>query len=188
MLITATAQTDSVTANYIKSMADRIETDLDGDIELSADTTIIDNDSAMTVHTSYYFNRAGEIEKIMEKSLFGTVTTEIAVYYNARSPILFSTKQWQGSDLKIDFDYYFQTNNPVYLVKREFGRGKPNSDEILKWCSQLLKESDGKKLAKMNEVIPTQKKTISTKTKDSTTTTKPTKRSFFPFFKKKKKS
>ena len=186
--ITATAQSDSVTAVYIKTVVERIESNLPADLELSTDTTIIDKEGTMTVHTHYYIDRgSGEVEKIMERTLFGTVTTEIVVYYSAQSPILFSSKQWQGSQLKIDFDYYYQTGNPVYLVKREFGKGNPNSDEILKWCNQLLKESDKKKLlVKTSPDKPIQKKGSEKKTTDTTKKATPTKKPLFPFFKKKK--
>jgi hypothetical protein len=170
-----------------------IENNLEADMELTADTTIIDKDGTMTVHTSYYIDRSsGEVEKIMEKTLFGSVTTEITIYFNGRSPILFSSKQWQGADLKLDFDYYLEGDNPVYLVKREFpGKGNPNSSEILKWCNELLKESDNKKqlLVKNNLSKPVQKTTSTkkpaeTKTTDSTKKTT-TKKPLLPFFKKK---
>ena len=187
-LMTVTAQSDSVMAAHIKIAVETIESNLDAGLELTSDTTIIDKEGTMTVHTSYYIDRgSGEIEKIMEKTLFGELTTEIVVYYNGHSPILFSTKQWQGSQLKLDFDYYFQANSPVYLVKRTFGKGNPNSDEILKWCNQLLKESDNKKfLVKTSPDKPIQKKGPEKKTTDSTKKATTTKKPLFPFFKKKK--
>src|SRR6185295_1881927 len=149
LFVTATAQRDSVSAYYIQTVVEQIDSNLTTYIELSTDTTITDNEGTMTVHTSYYIDRgSGQVEKIMEKTLFGSVTTEIAAYYRGSSLILFSSKQWQGPDLKIDFDYYFQSGSPVYLAKRVFGRGNPDSGEILKWGNQLLKESERKKLAK----------------------------------------
>lgn len=190
--ITATAQTDSVSASHIKTVVDKIESDLDGDIEMNTDTTIVDKDGTMTVHTSYYFDPgSGEVEKIMEKTLFGQLITEIVVYYWSRSPILFTTNQWQESELKTGFDYYFQSNSPIYLVKRKLGKGSPNTDEILQWCDQLMKESDNKKsLVKNTPVKPVQKtgpeKKITAKTTDSTKKATTTKKPLFPFFKKKK--
>ena len=181
-LFTATAQTDSVTASHLKTVVEQIESDLDGDMELTSDTTIIDKDGTMTVHTSYYIDEGtGEVEKIMEKTLFGQLITEIVVYYWSRSPILFTTNQWQGSELKTGFDYYFQSNSPVYLVKRKLGKGSPNSDEILQWCDQLLKESQTQKLVKTNEEKKPEKKTV-----DPKQTAPKTKKPLFPFFKKKK--
>ena len=191
-LITTTAQKDSVTASHIKTVVERIESDLDADMELTKDTTIVDKDGNMTVHTSYYVDRGtGEVEKIMEKTLFGQLITEIVVYYWSRSPILFTTNQWQGSELKTGFDYYFQSNSPVYLVKRKLGKGSPNTDEILQWCDQLMKESEKQKLLVKNDLEkPTQKtiskKKIAEKPTDSTKKATTTKKPLFPFFKKKK--
>ena len=183
MLQTAKAQTDSTLAVYIKSQVEKIEERLDADILLTADTTITDDQGTMTVATKYYiFPGTNEVEKIMEKSLFGTTTTEIMVYYRGGAPIMFATKQYQGSQLKVDFDYYFQTDNPVYVVKREFGRGNPDSDEILKWCYQLLRDSKNKNLVKAdNEETRPQKPTTDPKKKTATT-----KKPLLPFFKKKK--
>ena len=189
-LISASAQTDSLTATMIKGEVDRIESELEGDIELKVDTTIVDKDGMMTVHTTYYFDPgSGRAEKIIEKTVFNTVTTEITIYYNGPAPMLFSSKQWQGADLKIDFDYYFHNNDPVYLLKRA-GKGKPDSEEILKWCGQLQKESENKRsLVKANPIKPTQKiattkKPTETKTTDSTKKVS-TKKPLLPFFKKK---
>ena len=182
-LITATAQKDSVSAYYIQTAVEQIDSNLTTYMELSTDTTITDNEGTMTAHTRYYINRgSGQVEKIMEKTLFGKVTTEIAAYYRGSSLILFSSKQWQGPDLIVDFDYYFQAGSPVYLAKRTPGKGNPNSDKILKWGNQLWKESESKKLAKAAAEQPTlQKKVTSTKSKDSTA-----KKPLLPFFKKKK--
>ena len=182
LLLSVSAQKDSVTARYLATMVERIESNLEEAVELSTDTTIIDNEGTMTVHTSYYFDRgSGEIQKVKERTLFGTVTTEIEVYYKARSPILFSSKQWQASQLKIDFDYYFQTGSPVYLVKRVPGKKNPNSDDILKWCNQFLNESQNKKLVKINEDSKLGKKITEPKQKPVST-----KKPLLPFFKKKK--
>jgi hypothetical protein len=180
--ITVLAQKDSVSARYIKAQVENIESELDADFELTSDTTILDKDGTMTVHTSYYIDKGtGIVEKIIEKTLFGAVTTEITVYYAGRSTLLFSSKQWQGADLTIDFDYYFQSGSPVFLAKRTLGKGNPNSDEILKWCEQLLKESDNKKLAKINAEKTAPKKTVAT-----TQTAPKTKKPLFSIFKKKK--
>ena len=182
LLLSVSAQKDSVTARYLATMVERIESNLEEAVELSTDTTIIDNEGTMTVHTSYYFDRAsGEIEKVKERTLFGGVTTEIEVYYKARSPILFSSKQWQASQLKIDFDYYFQAGSPVYLVKKVPGTKNPNSDEILKWCNQFLNEAQNKKLVKINEDSKLGKKITEPKQKPVST-----KKPLLPFFKKKK--
>ena len=83
-LLTVTAQKDSVSARYLITVVERIESNLEEAVELSADSTIIDKEGTMTVHTSYYFDRgSGEIEKVKERTLFGNVTTEIVVYYKA---------------------------------------------------------------------------------------------------------
>ena len=178
--IAVTAQSDSISAEYVKTIVDRIESNLAACTEMGIDTTIVDDKGNMTVHTSFFIDRSGQVVKIMERSLFGLVSTEIVVYYNARSAILFSTKQWQGSQLQTDFDFYFRVNNPVYLVKRA-GKGSPDGVEILKWCSQLLRESENKSLVKMNEGTLMDEKETRTKQKETTT-----KKSLFPFFKKKK--
>ena len=192
-LITAIAQTDSLSADRIKSVVETIESNLEADFELTADTLILDKEGNMTVHTKYYIDRgSGEVEKIIEKTIFGQVTTEITVYYVGRSAILFTSKQWQGPDLKLDFDYYFQANSPIYLVKRTFGKGKPSSEEILKWCDQLIKESDSKKAlakAELEKQVPKtklDKKPVEKTTTDSTKKPTSTKKPFLPFFKKKK--
>lgn len=190
-LIIASAQTDSITANGIQAEVDRIESDLEGDIQLNTDTTIVDKDGPMRVHTSYYFDPgSGQVEKIIEKTLFGTVTTEITIYYNGPAPMLFSSKQWQGAELKIDFDFYFRNNDPIYLLKRS-GKGKPDSEEILKWCGQFLREADNKKALAKNTSTKSSQKTTSTKkpteTKSADSTKKAsTKKPLLPFFKKKK--
>ena len=56
-LIAVTAQKDSVSARYLITVVERIESNLEEAVELSADTTIIDKEGTMTVHTSYYFDR-----------------------------------------------------------------------------------------------------------------------------------
>lgn len=183
MQIIASAQTDSATAFYLKSVVDRIESRLDVALVMSYDTTIADEKGSIIVHTDYYIERnSGEIEKIFEKTLFGGVSTEITVYYRTASPILFQTKQWQGSTMTVDFDYYFQTDNPVYCVKREFTKGNPDGDEILKWCHQLWKESQTNKLLKndQEDTEPLQKPADWNK-KNVTP-----KKSIFSIFKKKK--
>ena len=192
-LITVTAQSDSVMAGHIKIAVETIESNLEADLQLNKDTTIIDKEGNMTVHTIYYIDKgSGEVEKITEKTLFGEFITEIVVYYNGGSPILFSTKQWQSSQLKLDFDYYFQANSPIYLVKRTSGKGNTNREEILNWCDQLMKEADNKKLLVKNSPDnPVQKKgptkkITETKPTDSTKKATTTKKPLFPFFKKKK--
>jgi hypothetical protein len=191
-VITTSAQKDSVTAEHLQALVESIESNLEADVELTADTTIIDKDGTMTVHTSYFIDRSsGEVEKIIEKTLFGSVTTEIVVYYHGRSAILFTSKQWQGADLKLDFDYYLEGGSPVYLVKREFsGKGNPNSDEILKWCNEFLKESDNKKALAKNTLIKPSQKTIVTKKSTEVKATDSTKKvsskkPLLPFFRKK---
>ena len=177
-----TAQTDSVTAYYLRSLVDRIENRLDADVEMSADTVITDEKGSITVHTGYYIDPgSGQVEKIFEKTLFGEVSTEITVYYRGGSPILFQTKQWQGSKLAVDFDYYYQTDNPVYFVKREFSKGNPDPDQVLKWCYQLVKESRNNKLLKNDDEPELQERNHEPNKKATTS-----KKSIFPFFKKKK--
>jgi len=137
----ATAQRDSLSAYYLQLAVDRIEDRLPMHMVVSKDTTITDESGSITVYTKFFVDRSSnEIEKVIEKTIYQGLTTEIIVYYRASSPILFTSKQWQGSLLKVDFDYYYQNNNPVYLVKRQFEKGNPDGDEILRWCYQLLKE------------------------------------------------
>src|ERR1051325_11801850 len=75
-LISTTAQTDSITAESIKTRVDEIESNLEAYVELKTDTLIVDKDGTMIVHTTYYFDPgSGQVEKIIEKTLFGSVTT-----------------------------------------------------------------------------------------------------------------
>jgi hypothetical protein len=189
--LSAGAQKDTATAERLQSIVERIEENLEDAVELAVDTAYIEKDGTMNVYTRYYYDRGSrEVQKITEKTLFGTITTEITVYYFGRSPVLFSTKQWQGSQLKIDFDYYFQANSPIYLEKRQFGKGNPESNEILKWCTQLLNESESKKhLVKSvpeKQPVITGKKVAPKVSADSTKKTTTTKKPLLPFFKKKK--
>ena len=110
-MATASAQTDSLSARYLKFAVERIEGRLPAHMVVKSDTVIADEKGNINVHVNFYLDRgSGEIEKIIEETNYQGVKTEIVVYYRAGSPILFCTKQWEGSALKIDFEYVADFN------------------------------------------------------------------------------
>ena len=137
---------DSTMAVYINSQINKIEDRIQESFRLVKDTVLYDEgDSirrpadALMLRTEYYINNFNQVEKICEKSKYRHWTTEIVVYYLAGQPLRFTTKQWDNKVLKLDFDVYFQNNNSVYQVKRLLDKGDPNTQDLLKWCYELLK-------------------------------------------------
>ena len=80
------------------------------------------------------------LDKIVEKSLYKKYSTELTVYFQGNQPVLFCNRQWEGSNVKIDFDVYYMNGNTVNFVKKTAFKGVPDGDEYLKWCYQLRKQ------------------------------------------------
>ena len=138
---------DSATAVYINEVVQKIETRISTDIVETRDTTIYDeNDSlgrgpALTVHTKFVTNPQNMwLDKIIEKSLYKKISTELVVYFHGNKPVRFTNRQWEGSSLKTDFDIYFMNDNSVYSIKRNSVKGTPDGDMYLKWCYELHKD------------------------------------------------
>lgn len=138
---------DSTTAVYINDVIKKIESKLSTEIVEARDTTIFDdNDSLkrgafMTVHTEYYTDpQSMLLDKIVEKSLYKKTTTELTIYFLGNQPVRFTNRQWQGSNLNVDFDIYYMNDNTVFTTKRNNLKGTPNGDVFLKWCYQLREQ------------------------------------------------
>jgi hypothetical protein len=138
---------DSATAVYINETVRKIEAGVAGDIFEKKDTSIYDdNDSlqtgpALTVHTEFYTNpQTMLLDKIVEKSLYKKISTELIVYFLNNQPVLFTNRQWNGSAVHYDFDIYYMNGNTVFVVKRNQLAGTPDGDAYLKWCYDLRKE------------------------------------------------
>jgi len=138
---------DSTAAIYIIEAVQKIESRLATDIMEKKDTSIFDEGDSLqkgaflTVHTEFYTNPQNMLlDKIVEKSIFKKTSTEITVYFLGNQPILFTNKQWEGSVVRYDFDIYYMSDNPVYVMKRNNLKGSPDSDMFLKWCHQLRDE------------------------------------------------
>lgn len=140
---------DSTTSVYINDLVKKIESRLSIDILEKKDTSIYDEgDTLQTgnpliVHTEFYTDsKTLLLDKIVEKSLYKKYSTELTVYFQGNQPVLFSNKQWEGSEVKIDFDVYYMNGNTVNFVKKTVFKGVPDGDEYLKWCYQLRREYD----------------------------------------------
>lgn len=140
---------DSTTALYINEVIRKIENRLAGDVFEKKDTAIFEKADSLrrgtplTVRTEFFMNRAAmEPDKIVEKSRYRTVSTELTVYFLAGQPIRFTNKQWKGSTLEIDFDVYYMNNCSVYFANRKDENGTPDCKLFLNWCYDLLKEYD----------------------------------------------
>ncbi len=137
---------DSLTANYINSVVQKIEDHLQMLVLDMKDTLIYEvNDSLrrsepLSVRTEYYFNmQTNHIEKIMERTRYKTLVTELTVYYLLGQPIRFTSTQWDGNKIKVDFDVFYMNNNSIYFTKRCNTKGKPDGEEYLLWCYELLR-------------------------------------------------
>ena len=135
---------DSTTAVYINDVVKKIEVRLANSIVEERDTTIFDEGDTLqrgaflTVHTEYFTDpQTMLLDKIVEKSLYQKTSTELTIYFQGNQPIRFTNRQWQGSDLKVDFDIYYMNDNTVFTTKRSQLRGTPDGSAYLKWCYQL---------------------------------------------------
>ena len=138
---------DSTTSAYINDLVKNIESRLSTDILEKKDTSIYDDgDTLQTgnpliVHTEFFTDsKTMLLDKIVEKSLYKKYSTELTVYFQGNQPVLFCNRQWEGSNVKIDFDVYYMNGNTVNFVKKTAFKGVPDGDEYLKWCYQLRKQ------------------------------------------------
>ena len=136
---------DSTAAVYIEKLIQRIESHIHVAILEKLDTTIYDaSDTAftgapLTIHTEFYSNPwTFQLEKVIEKSEYRKCITEITVYYQGNQPIRFTSRQWDSTRLKTDFDVYYMNSSYVHCIKRSKERGQPDSDEFLKWCKEFV--------------------------------------------------
>lgn len=133
---------DSLTAGYINTIVEKIESHLQLLVVEKTDTTFYETEDStpLQVHTQYYFNvQTDHIEKIYERSSYGLYTTEITVYYQLGQPVRFTSTQWENKTVKADFDVFFSNSQFVHFAKRGGQKGKPDGDEYLKWSYQLLR-------------------------------------------------
>jgi hypothetical protein len=138
---------DSTTAIYINEAVQKIEARLSTDIMEKKDTSIFDDGDTLqkgaflTVHTEFYTDpQTMLLDKIVEKSLYKKTSTEITVYFLGNQPVRITNRQWEGSEVRFDFDIYYMSDNPVYVVKRNNLKGSPDASIFLKWCHQLRAE------------------------------------------------
>ncbi len=136
---------DSLTADYINLLVQKTENRMQYLVLDKKDTLIYEpldtlkKGIPLSVRTEYYFNLyTNHMEKIVERTRYRTVVTELTVYYLLGQPIRFTSTQRDGSIIKIDFDVFYMNNNSVYFVKRKGANGQPDGDEFLKWCYDLL--------------------------------------------------
>jgi hypothetical protein len=136
---------DSTTAVYINEVVQKIESRLSTDIMEKKDTVIFDDTlqkgAFLTVRTEFYTDpKTMLLDKIVEKSLYKKTSTEITVYFLGNQPVRMTNKQWEGSTVRFDFDIYYMSDKPVYVVKRNNLKGSPDAAMFLKWCHELRNE------------------------------------------------
>ena len=137
---------DTLTAAYINQLVKRTEEQLQFLVMDKKDTLIYDGSDTghrgdpLEVQTEYYFNlTTNHIEKIVERATYKTVVTELSVYYMQGQPIKMVTSQWDSTALKVDFDVFFMNNAFIHFTKRCNIPGKPDGEEYIKWCYELLR-------------------------------------------------
>lgn len=136
---------DSAAAIYINEYIAQIEARLQIDILEKKDTAIYYEDSLknvpLRVHTEFYtHSETMQVEKIVEKSSYNNLTTEIIVYFRFNQPIRLTSIQKKGNAVKADFDVYYVNNSAVHFTKRIQGTGNPDGDAMLVWCRELLND------------------------------------------------
>lgn len=136
---------DSTAAIYINEYIEKMERHLQNHILEKKDTTINYGDSLknvpLRVQTQFYTDpQTMQVEKIIEKSTYKNVTTEIIVYFRFNQPVRLTTIQKEGGVLKADFDVYYVNNNSVHYTKRDKTWGKPDGEELLVLCKGLLND------------------------------------------------
>lgn len=132
---------DSLAAVYTNTLIERIESHLDRDGKKQEDTILYEptdtSRAGLILHTEYYMNRAGQIEKIIENSKYKNLVTEIVVYYVAEQPVRFSSMQKEDNRVLMDFDIYFRDKSLIYSVNRN-GNKQPDPAVFFRWCLELL--------------------------------------------------
>lgn len=138
---------DSTTAVYINDAVQKIESRLKTDIMEKKDTSIFDDGDSLqkgpflSVHTEFYTDpQTMMLDKIVEKSLYKKTTTELVIYFLGNQPVRFTNRQREGSAIRYDFDIYYMSDNPVFVVKRNNLKGTPDGDVFLKWCYALRED------------------------------------------------
>lgn len=135
---------DSTAAIYISGLIQKIESRIATDIAEKKDTSIFDEGDSLhrgpilNVRTEFYTDpQTMQLDKVVEKSVYKKITTEITVYFFGNQPICFTNKQSEGRTSRVDFDIYYMNDNPVFVVKRNELKGNPDGGMFLKWCYQL---------------------------------------------------
>lgn len=135
---------DSATAVYINETIQKIEKRIATDILEKKDTVLFDEGDTLrrgtylTVHTEFYTDpQSMLLDKIVEKSEFKKTKTEITVYFLGNQPVRLTNRQWEGGSVRYDFDIYYMSDKPVYVVKRNNLKGTPDTGMFLKWCHEL---------------------------------------------------
>ena len=136
---------DSTAAIYINGIVQKIEARIATDISEKKDTTIFDDSlrrgAYLTVRTEFYTDpQTMQLDKIVEKSTYKKISTELTVYFFANQPICFTNKQSEGNATRVDFDIYYKNDNPVFVQKRNELKGTPDGKMFLKWCYQLRED------------------------------------------------
>jgi hypothetical protein len=135
---------DSAAAIYIYEAVQKIEKRIATDILEKKDTFLFDEGDTfkrgayLTVHTEFFTDpQTMLLDKIVEKSEFKKTKTEITVYFLGNQPVRFTNKQWEEGFARYDFDIYYMSDKPVYVVKRNNLKGSPDTGMFLKWCHEL---------------------------------------------------
>jgi len=138
---------DSTAATYIHQLIQKIEGRITTDILERKDTTIFDNGDSLykgpflTVRTEFYTDpQTMQLDKVVERSLYRKVSTELTVYFFGDQPICFTNKQWEDKTIRMDFDVYYKNDNSVFTVKRTGLKGIPDGKTYLKWCYEFKTE------------------------------------------------
>ena len=141
---------DSTAAVYINEVVQKAEARLSTDIMEKKDSSIFDEGDSLQkgpflkVHTEFYTDpQTMMLDKIVEKSLYKKTSTVLTIYFFNNQPVLFSNKQSEGNTVRYDFDIYYMSDNPVFVVKRNNLDGTPDGSAYLKWCYDLRKEYFG---------------------------------------------
>jgi len=144
LLVKTACCQDSVAAVYVRDLIQKAEARLATDIAEKKDTTIFDEGDSlkrgafMRVRTEFFTDpQTMMLDKIVEKSVYKNITTELTVYFFGNQPICFTTRQWDGNSIHIDFDIYYMNDKLVFTVKRRGVTGNPDGSLFLKWCYDL---------------------------------------------------
>ncbi len=141
---------DSTAAVYIHDIIQKIESRITTDILERKDKLIYDEEDSLKKgpvlmdQFKFYTNpQTMLLDKIIEKSSYRNVSTELIVYFSGNQPVFFTNRQWEGKTICFDFDIYYMNDNPVFWVKRKELKGIPDGRLFLKWCYELRTEYMG---------------------------------------------